>query len=103
MFPDNDSFWMEESEDNPTSLKQALDTNRQKHRLLMKAKGYNNIICQICSKLDESIELIYNDLNLYVSSTINDGIQFHDSSDIQKKQTNLVEFLRDCSQNGLSE
>lgn len=100
---DGKSFWDEESVDNPKSLKQALDQNRQNHTLLMKTKGYSIDLCRICNELDKSVESIYNDLSLYVSSSSNESIDMRDDSYVRKEQTHLVEFLRDCSQNGVSE
>lgn len=100
---DEKSFWVEKIDDNPRSLKQALDINRQSHQLLMKAKGYTNDICQICNKLDKNIESIYNDLSLYVSSTTVESIQLHDDPNTRKLNENLVEFLRNCGQSGILE
>lgn len=97
------TFWDEENEDNPKSLKQALDVNRQSHRLLMKSKGNSMEICKICNELDTSVEAIYNDLNLYVSSTATGTIELREDPDVRKEQANLVEFLRSCSQNGVLE
>lgn len=89
--------------DNPRSLKQALDPNRQSHLLLMKSKGYSVDMCKICNELDKSIESIYNDLSLYVSSTTSESIELKEDPNVRKQQTALVEFLRSCSQNGVSE
>lgn len=97
------TFWVEKIEDNPRSLKQALDPNRQSHHLLMKSKGYTNDICQICNQLDKNIESIYNDLSLYVNSTNVEMMHLEDDPNVRKVNANLVEFLRNCSQNGVSE
>lgn len=97
------SFWEEQADDNPKSLKWALDMNKQNHRLLMKTKGYTVELCKICNELDKSVESIYNDLSLYVSSTAVESIELRDDSDVRKEQFHLVEFLRNCSQNGISE
>lgn len=102
-FAEEKSFWVEKVEDNPRSLKQALDENRQNHLLLMKAKGYTNDICQICDKLDTSIELIYNDLSAYVNAANVENIQLHDDPNVRKLNASLVEFLRNCSHNGIAE
>lgn len=102
-FADEKSFWDEETEDNPKSLKNALDVNRQNHRLLMKSKGFSPELCRICNELDKSVESIYNDLNLYVNSTTTESIELRDDPNVRKEQANLVEFLRSCSQNGVSE
>lgn len=103
LFIDEKSFWNEEIEDNPKSLKQALDMYRQSHRLLMKTKGYSIELCNICDDLDKSVESIYNDLSLYVSSSATEGIELKEDPSVRKEQTHLVEFLRNCSQNGISE
>ena len=96
-------FWEEEAEDNPKSLKQALDQNRQNHLLLMKTKGYSAELCTICNELDKSVGSIYDDLSLYVSSSSTESIELRDDPNVRKEQTDLVEFLRSCSQNGISE
>lgn len=102
LYSDETSFWVEEAEDNPKSLKQALDSNRQVHLLLMKSKGYSADICKICNELDKSVESIYNDLSLYVSSTTSESIELKEDPNVRKQQAALVEFLRSCSQNGVS-
>lgn len=98
-FSDEKSFWIDNTDDNPTNLK--LD-NRN-HILLMKAKGYNSAICQICTDLDESIKLIYDDLSLYVNSTVKDNLELHDDPNKRKKRADLVGFLRESSQNAIAE
>ncbi|XP_031632663.1 conserved oligomeric Golgi complex subunit 1 [Contarinia nasturtii] len=100
---DENSFWDENSEDSPKSLKQALDMNRQNHRLLMKTKGYSPELCTICNELDKSVESIYNDLRLYVSSLGVDSIELREDPIVRKEQSHLVEFLKSCSQNGISD
>lgn len=84
-------------------MKQALDQNRQNHLLLMKTKGYSPELCTICNELDKSIGSIYDDLSLYVSSSSTESIELRDDPNVRKEQTDLVEFLRSCSQNGISE
>lgn len=100
---DEKSFWDEANDDNPKSLKQALDTNRQTHRLLMKSKGYSIEICRICNELDLSVESIYNDLSLYVNSTTTESIELREDPIIRKEQSNLIAFLKSCSQTGVLE
>lgn len=102
-FLDEKSFWEEANDDNPMSLKQALDTNRQTHRLLMKFKGYSVEICRICNELDRSVESIYNDLSLYVNSTTTESIELREDPHVRKEQSNLIAFLKSCSQNGVFE
>lgn len=91
---------MENSDDNPSYLNR--DNNRN-HVLLMKAKGYNTAICQICQDLDDSIKLIYDDLNLYVNSTVNNHLELHDDPSKPAKHAKLVAFLRESSQNAITE
>lgn len=100
---DEKSFWDEANDDNPKSLKQALDANRQTHRLLMKSKGYSVEICRICNELDLSVESIYNDLSLYVNSTTTESIELREDPNIRKEQSNLIAFLKSCSQTGILE
>lgn len=69
----------------------------------MKTKGYSIEICNICNELDKSVESIYKDLSLYVSSAATESIELKEDPNIRKQQTGLVEFLRNCSQNGVSE
>lgn len=69
----------------------------------MKAKGYNTAICKICQDLDDSIKLIYDDLNLYVNSTVNDSLKLHDDPNKQAKHAKLVAFLRESSQKAITE
>lgn len=102
-FVDEISFWEDSSDDNPKSLKQALDANRQSHRLLMKFKGYSIDICRICNQLDQSVESIYNDLSLYVNSTTTESIELRDDPNVRKEQSSLITFLKSCSQNGVLE
>lgn len=69
----------------------------------MKSKGYSVEICRICNELDKSIESIYNDLSLYVNSTSTESIELREDPNIRKEQAGLVEFLRNCSRDGVSE
>lgn len=69
----------------------------------MKTKGYNSSICQICADLDNSIKSIYDDLSLYVNSTVEDSIDLHDDPKKREKHASLIGFLRESSQNAINE
>lgn len=99
------SFWCEENADNPLSLKQALNANRESHRLLMKTKGFTSDICGVCSNLDKSVELIYNDLDLYINGMTTETVHKRDNdlNAMKLEQEKIVEFLRICSQDGVME
>lgn len=97
-FPGEKSFWVDNAEDNPSHL----DRDARSHVLLMKTKGYNSSICEICTDLDNSIKSIYDDLNLYVNSTIKDNIELHDDPKKREKHSSLVSFLRESSHNAIN-
>lgn len=94
--------WCEDTLDNPTSLKEALSTNKRTHRLLMKVSGYSPSIVELCDKIDESLELLFNELKQYLCGSLDiielKKIKESDSIDHQK----LVQFLRDCSCENIS-
>lgn len=69
----------------------------------MKTKGYTIEICKICNEMDKSVESIYNDLNLYVNSSAAESIELIEDPVVRKEQIHLMEFLRSCSQNAISE
>lgn len=98
------SFWAEENGDDPLSLKQALSTASDSHKLLMKSKGFSRDICTICHMLDASAESIYNDLALYLNATDDYGIAHkHDKPISPAEQQHIVMFLSVCSQDGITE
>lgn len=69
----------------------------------MKTKGFTSDICDVCNKFDEQIKSIYTDLSLYVNSTSNESIQLRDNPNVRKEHIVVVEFLRNCSQNAVTE
>lgn len=99
------SFWIDDSMDNPLSLKQALSSKREDHKLLMKVKGFGDSICTICNNFDQSTESIYNDLNLYINSDekTNGLTSKSDVAIDVSEQEQIVEHLRKCSQDGINE
>lgn len=97
--PGDKVFWVDNTEDNPSHLQR----DARSHVLLMKTKGYNSTICQICADLDDSIKSIYDDLHLYVNATVKDNIDLHDDPNKREKHANLVDFLRESSHNAINE
>lgn len=98
------SFWAEESGDDPLSLKQALCTASDSHKLLMKTKGFSRDICAICRTLDANAESIYNDLVLYLNATDDYGIAHKNDKAIgPAEQQQIVMYLSVCSQDGITE
>lgn len=104
IFPDDcQSFWHEDTADIPVSLKQALSVDKQTHKLLMKTKGFSQEICKICDLLDSNVETLYKDLSLYLSAGKSEQIQTNKSNDDEKMdREKVIEFLRDCSQDGIT-
>lgn len=63
-------IWTEEPADIPLSLKQALSTERQSHKLLLKTRGYTPTIVQICESLDGNMQTLFSELKLYLSHDV---------------------------------
>lgn len=99
------SFWAEECGDDPPSLKQALCSASDSHKLLMKTKGFSRNVCSICHALDANAESIYNDLVLYLNATDDYGIapHKHDKAIGPAEQQQIVMYLSVCSQDGITE
>lgn len=98
------SFWAEESCDEPLSLKQALSSTSDSHKLLMKTKGFSRDICNICRTLDANAEAIYNDLVLYLNATDDYGLTLkQDKAMGPAERQQIVTFLSVCSQDGITE
>lgn len=68
----------------------------------MKTKGFSPEICQICNVLDTNIETLYKELNLYLSAGIGDQMSNKSDDDEKKDHEKVIEFLRDCSRDGVS-
>lgn len=68
----------------------------------MKTKGFSKEICQICNLLDSNVEILYKDLSLYLSAGASDQITNSNNDDEKKDRGQVIEFLRDCSQDGIT-
>lgn len=68
----------------------------------MKTKGFSEEICKICNLLDTNVETLYKDLSLYLSAGISEQISKKNCDDEKKDREHVIEFLRDCSQDGIS-
>lgn len=92
------SFWIEDSADTPLSLKQALSSDQQSHKLLMKAKGFCKEICQACELFDNNVAVLYKDLSLYLSAFASG--QKSNQTDVDEKddRAGIILFLSNCSQ-----
>lgn len=99
----NKSFWNESSAENPLSLKQALSTNRDCHKLLMKIKGFNDDICCICTKLEQSAASIYGDLSLYIDAVDGDDdiVRKRQMPNAKIEYEQIVAHLQNCSQGAI--
>ena len=96
---DHKSFWTEDHSDVPLSLKQALDANKQSHKLLMKTKGFSTDICNVCNVFDQNLEALFKDLQLYLTTTGGEFAEIKNKGDQEK----VIEFLRECTKDGLTE
>lgn len=88
--------WSEEPGDNPSSLKEALSTQKNTHRLLMKAKGFPLSIVDVCSKIDSNLELLFNELKLYLNE------QTGKSKVVPQEIQDIVLHLRECSRDNVA-
>lgn len=93
--------WVEDSLDNPLSLKDALSSNKQSHRLLMKVKGFTASIVELCNKIDGNLELLFTDLKMYLG-VVSDVMELRRPKDVDPDHQKIVLFLRDCSKENIS-
>lgn len=93
--------WTEDILDNPLSLKDALSNNKQSHRLLMKVKGFTMSIVELCNKIDGNLELLFNDLKMYLGGG-SDVIELRRVKDVDPNHQKLILFLRECSKENIS-
>lgn len=91
--------WVEDPLDNPLSLKDALSPSKQSHRLLMKVKGISTSIVELCNKIDGQLELLFNDLKLYLGC---ESDELRRAKDIDPDHLKIITFLRECSRNSIS-
>lgn len=71
--------------------------------MLMKTKGFSQAICQIGDLLDSNVETLYKDLSLYLSAGKSEHIPTNKSGDDEKlDREKVIEFLRDCSREGIT-
>lgn len=94
--------WTDESADNPLSLKDALSSRKQSHRLLMKVKGYPISIVEVCNKIDLSLEGIFNDLKVFLNEK-KDPLSIGKTKKIDPELQKIISHLRDCSTENISE
>lgn len=93
--------WNEDASDNPLSLKDALSSNKQSHRLLMKVKGFTTAIVDVCNKIDGNLELLFTDLKLYLGG-ISDVKDLRRAKDVDPDHQKIVLYLRECSKENVS-
>lgn len=93
--------WTEDQSDNPLSLKDALSSNVQSHRLLMKVKGFTTAIVELCNKIDGNLELLFKDLKTYLGG-MGDMMEFKRAKDVNPDHQKIVAYLRECSKENIS-
>lgn len=98
-------LWTEDQLDIPLSLKQALSSDKQHHKLLLKTKGYTPGIVAVCQSLDDKMKILFDDLKLYLSGSNSssgaDVKQF--GSGVPDDLEPMVAFLRTSSREGILE
>lgn len=93
--------WVEDTSDNPMSLKDALSTNMQSHRLLMKVKGFTTSIVDVCNKIDGNLERLFSELKMYLGGMSEwSELRRHKNTDADHQK--IVSFLRECSKENVS-
>lgn len=93
--------WIEDSLDNPLSLKDALSPNKQSHRLLMKVKGFTTSIVDVAKKIDGNLERLLIDLEMYLGG-ISDVVELRRAKNVDPDHQKIVVFLRECSRENIS-
>lgn len=94
-------IWMNDDSDNPQSLKDALNVEQQMHNLLMKVKGYNKHIVDICTKLDVNLKKLTDDLKQYVQSKSSKK-KNQKTEDYSVPKDKLLNYLKDSSKANIS-
>lgn len=90
-------IWMNDDTDNPQSLKDALDCEPKTHKLLMKVKGYNKFIVDICAKLDMNLKKVTEDLIKYILAKAHTKKALKSESAGDEFKEKLLSFLSVCS------
>lgn len=84
-------IWTEEQTDVPLSLRQALDPDLKKRKLLMKSRGFVGDVLNICQQFDKNLEALYKDVNNYLAR---DGhSQLTCTDELRGDQEDLIKFL----------
>lgn len=94
------SLWIEEASDIPISLKQALNPDKYTHKLLMKSKGLNPQLVDVCRSLDENLSNLFADVELYLSNQ-GDVMRRDGNPEELKGKEEIMEFLKETSQVGV--
>lgn len=100
LLTDLPQIWMEESADIPQSLKQALSTDKQSHRLMLKSKGYTSNILTICETLDRNMKDLFDDLKIYLIDELDNRIP--NNLTLEDRQR-IGGFLKDASREGVAQ
>lgn len=69
----------------------------------MKTKGFTAKICGICELIDKNFEILYNDLYLYLTSMENDYMMVKHNEVDRQDQLEITKYLRDCTQQNITE
>lgn len=97
-------IWNEELDDIPLSLKNALNDDQHEHKLLMKIKGFNSSIVDLCvNTINHNLGVLHQDINLYLDNN-SEGIKRKDGS-IHNDENNdsIIQYLNECSRTSISE
>ncbi|CAO1415921.1 unnamed protein product [Diamesa serratosioi] len=93
--------WTDDPLDTPLSLKDALSTNKQSHKLLMKVKGFSTSTVEVCNKIDTSLELLFNDLKMYLGDQ-NNVMEMRKTKPVDADHHKIILYLRECSKENIS-
>lgn len=85
--------------DIPKSLKEALSSNLQTHKLLMKSKGFSPPIVEFCDSLDSKLKNLFQDFSLFLT---NDSMGKKSDLDI-KEFDDLNLFFKEYAKKGVTE
>jgi len=92
--------WIDDASDNPLSLKDALSSNKQSHRLLMKVKGFTKSVVSLCNTIDGNLELLFGDLKIYLGDS--EVAELRRVKEIDANHQKIIAFLRECSRDNIS-